>query len=481
MNNASEFEKAVAIVKEKAIEGQKTVNGQNNVEGPKAVPGQKAVSDQKVVHDQPVFDHQDIAFFKKTLDILKRDYGNVLGQNLKIDMQRGKPCVEQLELANEMLDWNSAPFKCEDGTESRNYGGDLCGIPECRKLFADLAGVKRDNVLISGNSSLSVMYDFIVKAMLLGVYGAEKPWLKYPGKLKFLCPSPGYDRHFKVTEVLGFDLVTVRMNPDGPDMDEVERFVNCDDSVVGIWNVPKYSNPEGITYSDNVVKRFAALKPKADGFRIFWDNSYFCHDLYEEGDVLLNLLEECKKNGNENMAYIFLSTSKITFAGSGVSVAIASESNIKHIKSQIATQTIGPDKINQLRHARYIKNAETLKKIMMSHAAIIRPKFECARAVLEEEFSENGLCQWNNPRGGYFISLNAPDGCATRAVSLAAQAGVLFTGAGSTFPYKKDPNDRNIRIAPTVPSVAEISEAIKTLSLCIKIAYLEKQSGSLVI
>ena len=428
----------------------------------------------KAVAGKTALDHDDTAVLRKELGALQGEYEGLKAQNIKIDMQRGRPCAEQLDLANEALDWHGAPFVCEDGVDARNYGGDLGGTPECKRLFADIFDVLPENIIIGGNSSLNLMYDAIVKAMLLGVYGAKGPWMAYPGKPKFLCPSPGYDRHFTVAESFGLELVTIKMNSDGPDMDEVERHVNEDPSVVGIWCVPKYSNPDGITYSDEVVRRFAALRPKADGFRVFWDNAYFCHDLYDESDKLLNIFDECKKTGNEDMFYMFASTSKITFAGSGVSVFVSSKNNVEFLKKQMFVQTIGPDKVNQLRQVRYIKSAGNLKKLMQERAQILRPKFDSVLSVLSEEMGGSGICQWNNPRGGYFVSLNAPSGCASKAVGLAASAGVLFTGAGATFPYKKDPEDRNIRIAPTIPPASEVRTAVKALCLCIKIAYIEK-------
>ena len=408
------------------------------------------------------------------LDDLRKEYDHYKSLNIQLDMQRGRPCTEQLAIANEMLDWHGIPYKTERGVDVRNYGGDIEGTVECRRLFAEILDVKPENVMIWGNSSLNIMYDCIVKAMLAGVYGGKQPWLASGKKLKFLCPVPGYDRHFKMTEHLGFEMINIEMRDDGPDMDTVERLVAEDDSVKGIWNVPKYSNPEGITYSDAVVRRFAALEPKADDFRIFWDNSYCVHDLYDEPDVLLNLLAEAEKNGKGDMVYMFASTSKMTFAGAGVSVMAASENNIKLLGKQFSIQSISADKINQLRHIRFIKNAANLNDIMKKHAVIIRPKFEAALTLLDQELTETEGCSWKVPRGGYFISLNTPDFCAARAVQLAAEVGVKFTGAGETFPYGKDPRDRNIRIAPTVPTLDEVKDSIRILALCVKIAYLER-------
>ena len=425
------------------------------------------------------------------LDVLKSEYERFRAEKLNLDIQRGRPCAEQLDLASEMLDWGGAPYKCEDGNDARNYGGRVEGAPEARALFAAILGVGPDNVIACGNSSLSIMYDLLVKAMLFGVYGSDKSWLAQAqesgGKLKFICPAPGYDRHFTMTEALGFEMLNVDMRADGPDMDAVERLVAGDPLIKGIWNIPKYHNPSGITYSDGVVRQFAALKPKARDFRIFWDNSYAVHDLYGESDKLLNLLPEAEKRGNGDMVYIFTSTSKITFAGAGVTALAASADNVKHIAKQMSAQTICPDKLNQLRHVRYIKNPESLKEIMKKHAAILRPKFELVNKILNGEFRNDAtgatgatggpgadICEWTNPRGGYFVSLNTPDGCAKEALGLAAAAGVKFTPAGATFPYGRDPRDRNIRIAPTVPAAGELETALRVLSVCIKMAYLSK-------
>jgi len=419
------------------------------------------------------------------LATLKSEYEQFRSQGLKLDMQRGRPCVEQLDISSEMLDWGGAPYLCEDGNDMRNYGGGIEGTPEARGLVADILGVKRENVIVWGNSSLNIMYDLITKAMLFGVYGSETSWLEQAResgeKLKFICPCPGYDRHFFITETLGFEMINVPMLADGPDVGAIERLVASDAMIKGIWNTPKYQNPTGITYSDSVVRALAALKPKAPDFRIFWDDAYIAHDLYDDTDALLNLLTEAAKYGNEDMVYIFASTSKITFAGAGITALAASVNNVKFIAKQLSVQAICPDKINQLRHARFIKDTAGLKSIMKKHAAIIRPKFELVLKILQDEFRDNGycgdtadICAWTNPRGGYFISLDAPDNCAREALRLAAEAGVRFTPAGATYPYGVDPQDRNIRIAPTVPALGEIDTAIRVLALCIKIAYLSK-------
>ena len=426
-----------------------------------------------------------------TLTALKAEYDKYCARKLNLDLQRGRPCTQQLDICKGMLDWGDAGFLCEDGIDARNYGGGIEGAPEARAMFAEIFGVESKNVIAAGNSSLSIMYDTLVKALMFGVYGAGKSWLAQAqeagGKLKFLCPVPGYDRHFFMTETLGFELINVKMNIDGPDMDEVERLVASDPLIKGIWNVPKNSNPTGITYSDEVVRRFAALKPAAGDFRIYWDNSYAVHDLYDDGCQLLNLLSEAEKHGNADMVYMFTSTSKISFAGAGITAFAASENNIKFIVKQMSAQTICPDKLNQLRHARYIKSAGGIKEIMKKHAAILRPKFEMVLNILGEEFrgaagaaaggaaTAGDICEWTNPRGGYFISLDAPDNCAKEALRLAAEAGVRLTPAGATYPYGKDPLDRTIRIAPTVPSLEELDTAMHVLTLCIQIAYLNKK------
>ena len=421
-----------------------------------------------------------------TLCLLRSDYEKYRAFNLKLDIQRGRPCAEQLDISSALLDWDGAPYTGQDGNDVRNYGGGIEGAPEARDLIAEILGVKRGNVIVCGNSSLTIMYDLIVKALLFGVYGSDKSWLDQAretgGKLKFLCPAPGYDRHFLITETLGFEMLNIEMRKDGPDMDAVERLVSADPMIKGMWNIPKYSNPTGVTYSAEVVRRFAALKPKAGDFRLFWDNAYIAHDLYDETDDLLCLLAEADRRGNGDIAYMFASTSKVTFAGAGITALAASENNIKHIAKQMSVQTICPDKINQVRHARFIRDAAGLKAIMKKHAAIVRPKFERVLKILSEEFhggavngSDTDICEWTNPRGGYFINLDAPDGCAKTALRLAAEAGVKFTPAGATYPYGIDPRDRSVRIAPTVPTIGELDTAIRVLALCVQIAYLERR------
>lgn len=403
---------------------------------------------------------------------LEKQYADYKAKGLKLDMSRGKPAPEQLNLSLDMLlHCLDGDYKSSNGIDCRNYGV-LDGIPEAKVLFQEMLGVSADEVIVGGNSSLQMMYDTIIRAMQLGVLGSEKPWCKYE-HVKFLCPAPGYDRHFAICQALGIEMINVDYLEDGPDMDAVEKLVSEDEEIKGIWCVPMYSNPTGITYSDAVVKRFANLKPKAKDFRIFWDNAYCVHHLSENHDHLLNIIEECKKAGNPNMVFEFTSTSKISFPGGGLAVVAASKENIDFIKSQMTYQTIGFDKLNQLRHAKYFKNFESISEHMKHHAAIIRPKFDVVLYMLDKEVEPLGIGKWNKPNGGYFISFDALPGCAKRIVSLAKEAGVVMTGAGATFPYGKDPKDSNIRIAPTFPSVDELRQAMEIFCVCVKLASVE--------
>ena len=405
---------------------------------------------------------------------LEAAYEDEKGKGLKLDMSRGKPGVSQLVLSMPMLDVinSESDMKTVLGNDTRNYG-DLDGIGECRRLMADMMGVKKDNVVICGNSSLNIMYDTVSRSMTKGVNGST-PWAKLD-KVKFLCPVPGYDRHFKITEYFGIEMINIPLNEDGPDMDMVEEYVNNDDTVKGIWCVPKYSNPSGISYSDEVIKRFAALKPAAEDFRIYWDNAYCIHHLYEDKqDEILNILEECEKAGNPNMVYMFASTSKVSFPGSGVSAVASSLENIDFIESQMTVQTIGHDKINQLRHARYFKNIDGMKAHMKKHADIMRPKFEAVLEVLEAELGGLGIGSWTKHYGGYFISFDAMEGCAKAIVAKCKEAGVVLTGAGATYPYGKDPKDSNIRIAPSFPTPEEMAMATNLFVLCVKLVSVEK-------
>lgn len=405
---------------------------------------------------------------------LNKQYEEAKAKGLKLDMSRGKPSSAQLDMEKDFLGMviSDADVTTETGVDCRNYGL-LDGIPEAKKLLADMLGVSPDNVIVFGNSSLSVMYDTVARSMVLGVLG-NTPWCKLD-KVKFLCPVPGYDRHFAITEQFGIEMINIPMSENGPDMDLVEKYVEEDPAVKGIWCVPKYSNPQGYTYSNETVKRFAALKPAAEDFRIFWDNAYAIHDLYEDkSDDLLEILSECEKAGNPDMVYEFCSTSKVTFPGAGIAGIVASAANIAQIKAAMTIQTIGYDKLNQLRHVKYFKNIEGMRAHMMKHAQIIRPKFEAIENVLSEELGELKIGSWTKPVGGYFISFDAMEGCAKEIVQKCKEAGVVLTGAGATFPYKKDPQDSNIRIAPTYPSEEELRVATDLFVLCVKLVSVEK-------
>lgn len=407
-------------------------------------------------------------------DQLHKEYEEAKAKGLQLDMSRGKPSPAQLDMEKDFLGMviSDADVTTETGVDCRNYGL-LDGIPEARTLLADMLEVSADKVIVFGNSSLNVMYDTIARSMLLGVLG-NTPWCKLD-KVKFLCPVPGYDRHFAITEQFGIEMINIPMKEDGPDMDLVEKYVNEDSAVKGIWCVPKYSNPQGYTYSDETVKRFAALKPAAEDFRIFWDNAYAVHDLYEDrSDKLLEILGECEKAGNPDMVYEFCSTSKVTFPGAGIAAIVTSPANVEQIKAAMTIQTIGYDKLNQLRHTKYFKNIDGMKAHMKRHAAIMRPKFEAVLKVLESELAGLGIGSWTNPNGGYFISFDAMEGCAKAIVEKCKEAGVILTGAGATYPYRKDPKDSNIRLAPTFPSSEELSVATDLFVLCVKLVSVEK-------
>ena len=413
---------------------------------------------------------------EKLLDLknaLQEEYDSFKAQGLKLDMSRGKPGSDQLAVSNGLLDAITSRDWEDDASnhslEYRNYGL-LTGIIECKEIFAKLLKVPTDNVIVCGNSSLNMMFDYITQCMLTGS-GAE-PW-KDQGEIKFLCPCPGYDRHFAIAEYYGIKLIPVEMTETGPDMDAVEELVK-DPAVKGMWCVPKYSNPLGITYSDETVKRIAALKPAAKDFRLMWDNAYVIHDLYDETDKLLNIFEECKKNGNEDMVFQFTSTSKITFPGAGIAAVGASDANIKALKSRMTIQTIGPDKLNQLSHARMFPTYEALLAQMKKHGDILRPKFEACLKQFDEALGDTGIATWTRPRGGYFISMDILSGCAKRVGELCKEAGLIITTPGATYPYGKDPEDSNLRIAPSFPNVEEIAKAAEVLCVSVKYAVLEK-------
>lgn len=404
---------------------------------------------------------------------LEEQYRKFKEQGLKLNMARGKPGAEQLNLSMKMLDIlnSSSDIYASTGDDCRNYGMPE-GLPELRKLFAEMMDVDDRNIIIGGNSSLNMMFDTISCAMTHGFAGCE-PWSKQ-GHIKFLCPAPGYDRHFAITEYFGMKLITVPMLPTGPDMDVVEKLVSEDASIKGIWCVPKYSNPTGITFSDETVRRFAKLKPAAKDFRIFWDNAYCVHDLSDEPDTLLSLWDECKKAGNEDLPIFFTSTNKITFPGAGVAAMAASENNLAVLNKHRSFQTIGADKLNQLRHLYFLKDMDGVKAQMKRHRAIIEPKFKAVLDKLEKELGGKGVATWMNPKGGYFISVDVMKGCAKRVVSLCKEAGVVLTGAGATFPYGKDPDDSNIRVAPTYPPVEELEQAMDLFCICVQLAAVEK-------
>ena len=396
--------------------------------------------------------------------------------DLKLDMSRGKPCKEQLDLSMGMLsvlDKNSNLI-CEDGVDCRNYGG-LTGIKEARELLATFMENKIENILIYGNSSLNVMYTMVIQAFAFGIMG-HTPWSKLD-KVKFLCPVPGYDRHFAICEEFGIDMINIPMSESGPDMDMIEKLIAEDESIKGIWCVPKYSNPDGYVYSDDTIRRFARLKPKAADFRIFWDNAYTVHYLYEDPklhDHILEILAECEKVGNEDIVYKFASTSKISFPGSGIASLAASINNINDIMSHLKYQTIGYDKVNQLRHVHYFKNLLGIKSHMVEHAKIIRPKFELVLSEFEKEFEDIDVVRWTKPRGGYFISFYGYKGTAKDIVAKCKNLGVKLTEAGASYPYHFDPDDSNIRIAPTYPSIKELSVALNVFTTCVKLSTIEK-------
>lgn len=405
---------------------------------------------------------------------LEKAFEDAKGKGLKLDMSRGKPTPAQLDMAMDIMDVlnSDSDMKTEAGVDCRNYGL-MDGIPEAKQLMGEMMGVPAENVLVYGNASLSIMYDAVSRSMTHGVMGST-PWCKLD-KVKFLCPAPGYDRHFKITEHFGIEMITIPMTPTGPDMDLVEKYVREDAAVKGIWCVPKYSNPQGISYSDETVRRFANLKPAAEDFRIYWDNAYVIHHLYDDKqDEILEILSECEKAGNPDMVFEFCSTSKVSFAGGGIAAMAASKANLEFIKQSMTVQTISYDKINQLRHVRYFKNLDGMLAHMKKHADIMRPKFEAVLDVLDKELTGLGIGEWTRPLGGYFISFDAMEGCAKEIVAKCKEAGVVLTGAGATFPYGKDPKDSNIRIAPSFPTPEEMAAATDLFVLCVKLVSVEK-------
>ena len=405
---------------------------------------------------------------------LEASYEEKKALNLQLDMSRGKPSPSQLDVSLGLMDAlnSNSVLKSEDGTDCRNYGV-IDGIPEAKKLMADMMGTTPEHVIVFGNASLTIMYDSISRSYSHGVLGST-PWCKLD-KIKFLCPVPGYDRHFVITERFGIEMINIPMTENGPDMDMVEELVAKDDSIKGIWCVPKYSNPQGLCYSDETVCRFANLKPAAKDFRIYWDNAYVIHHLYEDNQVeILDIISECEKAGNPNMVYEFASTSKVSFPGSGIAALAASEENLADVKKQMTIQTIGYDKINQLRHVAYFKNIDGLKAHMKKHADSMRPKFEAVLDVLDKELSGAEIGTWVKPLGGYFISFDAMEGCAKKIVAKCKEAGVTLTNAGATFPYGKDPKDSNIRIAPSFPTPEEMAQATDLFVLCVKLVSVEK-------
>ena len=413
-------------------------------------------------------------FLNKELESLEEQLNEFKKLGLRLNMKRGVPCKEQIDLSMGMMDIlnSDSDFKCEDGIDCRTYG-ELVGIPECRRLLGEIIELPPENIIIFGNSSLNIMFDCVAHAYVHGVMG-NTPWSKLD-KVKWLCPVPGYDRHFAICEYFGIEMINIPMNEDGPDMDLVEELVSKDESIKGIWCVPKYSNPSGVTYSEEVVRRFIALKPKAKDFRIYWDNAYSVHHLYEDKqDYLIEIISEARKANNPDIVYKFTSTNKISFPGSGIAALAASPNNLEDIKRYMEVQTIGYDKVNQLRHVRFFHDLNGIKQMMRKHAEILRPKFEKVEQILDKNFLNSDLISFTRPRGGYFISLDCNYNVAKEVVAHCNELGVQFTPAGSSYPYHLDPNNTNIRIAPSYPSLEELEVAINVLSYVIKYESLKK-------
>ena len=401
---------------------------------------------------------------------VQEEYSAIKAQNLSLNMARGKPSRAQLDLSNELLNMH-IDDTVDEGVEARNYG-ELMGLPTCRRLFADLLGVRYEQLFMGGNSSLTLMYDTISKAYTHGLLHSDKPWSQLD-KVKFLCPVPGYDRHFTISETFGMEMIPIPILDDGPDMDMVEELIK-DESVKGMWCVPKYANPSGIVYSAAVIGRIASMKPAAKDFILMWDNAYCVHEFSGEYMPFIDILSACEKAGNPDMPFEFASTSKVTFPGSGVACFACSEANMDYMKKLIGAQSISYDKLNQLRHVCFFKDAQGLVAHMRRHAEILKPKFDLVESVLESEIKPLGIASWSNPKGGYFVSLFVMNGCAHRVHQLCKEAGVVMTGAGATYPYKKDPNDSNLRIAPSFPPLDELEKAMRVLCVCIKLAAAEK-------
>jgi DNA-binding transcriptional MocR family regulator len=416
------------------------------------------------------------AELQDTLKILEMRYNELKSRNLALDMTRGKPSPDQLSIANEMpglLDLDN--LKAEDGADCRNYGVPY-GLTESRKLFSEILDVDASLITVGNNSSLQLMYDTLSRSLIFGEIESEKPWAQIPNR-KWICPVPGYDRHFLVTETLGFELIAVPLNEDGPDMDMVEKLVAEDPSILGMWAMPLYSNPDGYIYSEEVCKRLASMKTAAPDFRILWDNAYVVHHLYDDPakqGTLPEILSLCREAGNPNRVYEFASTSKITFAGSGIACMAANEENTTRARKYLGVQSIGPNKIVQLMHAKYVPDLDSVKKVMKKQAKLLRPKFEMVLKILNDELEGSGIARWNSPLGGYFISVYLLNGTAKETVRLAKECGVAFTPAGATYPYKKDPNDSNLRIAPSFPNVEDIETAVTVFSVCAKLAAVRK-------
>ena len=400
---------------------------------------------------------------------IERRYEQFKAKGLKLDMTRGKPSAEQLDLGSDLLtNLTPSDYKSADGTDTRNYGG-LDGIAEMKAIFAEMMDTTSSQVVVSGNSSLQIMHDTIVRALLHGVPDGTGPWSRLP-KVKFICPTPGYDRHFAICEHHNIEMISVPMTDEGPDMDQVERLVAADSAIKGMWLVPKYSNPTGATCSDAVATRLASMKTAAPDFRLMWDNAYAVHDLYETGDPLIDILSASAAAGHANRPLVFVSTSKISFAGAGIAAMAASPANVADVKRHAGIQTIGPDKVNQLRHVRFFRNFAGVRSHMQKHAALLRPKFEAVTRIFEAELGGKGIASWTTPRGGYFVSLDTLDGCASDVVKLADEAGVKLTAAGATFPYGRDPRNRNIRIAPSLPPLAQVEQAMEVVAACVELA-----------